>query len=73
MNKCLELELCNQHLINCSPKVLKKLSRFFMRQRELSLALLEAKPLGTCKITTLIAHGSITTEFSDVDSKEILS
>jgi len=49
------------------------LNSFFMLQRELSVALLAAKPLGTCKITTLIAHGSMTIEFSDGDSKETLS
>ncbi len=72
MKNCLESDLCNQHLINCSPEVLKKLNSFFMLQRELSQALLVARPLGTCKITTLIEHGNMTTVFSDVDLKETL-
>jgi len=73
MKRCLESDLCNSHLINCSPEVLKKLNNFFMVQQELSQALLEARPLGTCKITTLIVPGGMTTEFSDVDSKEMSS
>jgi len=35
-------------------EVLTKLKNFSMVQQELSLALLEAKPLGICKITTYV-------------------
>ncbi len=73
MKNCLESDLCNSHLINCSPEVLKKLNNFFMVQQELSVALQAAKPLGTCKITTLISPGGMTVEFSGVDSKEMSS
>ncbi len=55
MKVCLKSDLCNNHLINCSPKVLAKLTNFFTAQEALSQALLEAKPLGTCKITTSIS------------------
>ncbi len=66
MSKCLESDLCNSHLISCSPRVLKLLKQFFTVQRELSLALLEAKPLGTCKITTSInpTTGGVSTSIS---------
>ncbi len=67
MKNCLESDLCNSHLINCSPKVLQKLNNFFMAQRALSVALLEAKPLGTCRITTLISPmtGEVSTSIKD--------
>ncbi len=39
----------------------RKLNNFYMAQRELSLALLEAKPLGICRIitSTNLATGAI--------------
>ncbi len=52
---CLESDLCSQHFSKFSDKVKTKLTNFCMAQRALSLALLEAKPLGTCKITTSIS------------------
>ncbi len=66
MSKCLESDICNSHLINCSPRVLKMLKNFFTVQQALSQALLEAKPLGTCKITTLINPmiGEVSTNIS---------
>ncbi len=45
---------------------LLKLRRFFMRQLALSEALLEAKPLGICKITTSVGEASLDT-FHEVD------
>ncbi len=56
MKFCLESDLCNHHLINLSPKAFQKLTNFFIVQQELSQALLEAKPLGTCKIITSISR-----------------
>ncbi len=71
MSGCLESDICNSHLINCSPKVLETLKQFFMAQRALSVALLEAKPLGTCKITTSInpTTGEASTNISDLKEK----
>jgi len=56
MKVCLESDLVSNHLGNFSPKVLAKLTNFFMAHQALSQALLEAKPLGICKITTSINH-----------------
>ncbi len=56
MKVCLKSDLCNNHLINLSPKAYQKLTNFFTAQEALSLALQEAKPLGTCKITTSISQ-----------------
>ncbi len=47
-------------MINCltgqvfTKEVIDKLRNFSMVQQELSVALLEAKPLGICKITTYV-------------------
>ncbi len=54
MKLCLESRLCSQHFHKLPDEVLVKLTNFFMAQQALSQALLEAKPLGICKITTSI-------------------
>ncbi len=53
MKKAWYMELPLQHLHDqLSKPQLLKLRRFYMQQLELSQALLEAKPLGICRITT---------------------
>ncbi len=41
---------------NVSKQHMSKLIEFYMAHQELSLVLLEAKPLGTCRITTSVGN-----------------
>ncbi len=71
MSNCLESDLCSQHFENLSNTVRAKLTKFCMAQQALSQALLEAKPLGICKITTSIDPRGIGINTSIEGSKEM--
>ncbi len=57
-------QVCHTDL-NDSKQLMIKLRRFYMAQRELSTALLQAKPLGICKTTISDLTRS---EWKDLDS-----
>ncbi len=66
-------QVFSKPLDHLSDKDLHKLKRFYMVQLELSLALLEAKPLGICKTTTLPREELNTLKrYSSDVSKEML-
>lgn len=61
----------SDYLDQLSTEDLAKLKKFSMAQQELSQELLEAKPLGICKITTSIGQDPLI-ESLEEDSREML-
>ncbi len=67
---CLGLALGPHKL---SGRDISKLKNFYMLQRELSLALSEAKPLGICRINSSVSRILGNKSTSKEDSKEMSS